>query len=86
MCVLPSNWVQRLNPFAILEIGQAYDAMQGRYLKDYAAAHEALSKLGSELPVTLYGSSAVAPNSIGSLAASYTTQEVSALALLLCCS
>ncbi len=56
--------------------------MQGSYLKDYAAAHEALTKLGTELPVTLYGSSAVAPSSIGSF---YTTQEVSALTLLLCC-
>ena len=70
----------------MLEFGQAYDAMQGRYLKDYAAVHEALTKLGTELPVTLYGSSAVASSSIGSLAASYTTQEVSALMLLLCCS
>ena len=70
----------------MLEFGQAYDVMQGRYLKDYAAAHEALTKLGTELPVTLYGSSPVASSSIGSLAASYTTQEVSALMLLLCCS
>ncbi|DBA87510.1 hypothetical protein WJX77_008717 [Trebouxia sp. C0004] len=55
---------------------EQYAADQGTYLKDYAAAHEALTKLGTELPVTLYGSSAVASSSIGSLATSYTTQEV----------
>ncbi len=69
----------------MLTFCQACDAMQGRYLKDYAAAHELLTKLGTQLPVTLYGSSAIASSSIGSLATSYTTQEVSALTLL-CCS
>ena len=40
---------------------------QGKYMKDYAAAHETLSKLGTHLPVTLY--------SFG--LNDYSTQEVS---------
>ena len=52
---------------------------QGKFLKDYAAAHEALSKLGTQLPVTLYGGSAVASKPFGYLSDSYSTSEVSML-------
>ena len=48
---------------------------QGKYMKDYAAAHETLSKLGTQLPVTLYGGSAAASSSFG--LNDYSTQEVS---------
>ena len=51
-------------------------ASQGKFLKDYAAAHEALSKLGTQLPLTLYGGSAAASSAFGSLN-DYSTQEVS---------
>ena len=51
-------------------------ASQGMFLKDYAAAHEALSKLGTQLPVTLYGGSGTASSAFGSLN-DYSTQEVS---------
>lgn len=44
-------------------------------MKDYAAAHETLSKLGTQLPVTLYGGSAAASSSFG--LDDYSTQEVS---------
>lgn len=44
-------------------------------MKDYAAAHETLSKLGTQLPVTLYGGSAAASSSFG--LNDYSTQEVS---------
>lgn len=49
--------------------------MQGKFVKDYAAAHEALSKLGTQLPVTTYGGGATAPSSFGSFD-TYSTQEV----------
>lgn len=45
-------------------------------MKDYAAAHETLSKLGTQLPVSLCGESAAASSTFGSLN-DYTTQEVS---------
>lgn len=65
-----------------MHVANAYEydlsshASQGKFLKDYAAAHEALSKLGTQLPVTLYGGSAAASSAFGSLN-DYSTQEVS---------
>ena len=56
--------------------------LQGKFLKDYAAAHEALSKLGTQLPVSLYGKSTAASSPFGSLSESYSTQEVGMLGKL----
>lgn len=50
--------------------------MQGKFLKDYAQTHEALSKLGTALPTVLFGGPAGAVcSSFGSLE-SYSTSEV----------
>ena len=62
----------------------AYRTLQGKFLKDYAAAHEALSKLGTQLPVTLYGGSAAAAAPFGLFADSYSTQEVTSSLQLSC--
>lgn len=51
-------------------------------MKDYASAHEALSKLGSQLPVTLYGGSA-ASSAFG--LNDYSTQEVSLIDTCVVC-
>ena len=56
-------------------------AVQGKFFKDYAATHAALSKLGTQLPVAVFGGSAASSRPFGSLSDSYSTQEVCLLYL-----
>lgn len=69
---IPSD-LALLQDTEIRQYAEQYATDQGKFMKDYASAHEALSKLGSQLPVTLYGGSA-ASSAFG--LNDYSTQEV----------